>query len=46
MNQMAGDGLPEKNPNAATHFDIHGQKNYDPDYAAASRAIVCLELVK
>lgn len=30
----------------ATYFDIHTQKNYDPDYAAASRAIVCLELVK
>jgi len=30
----------------ATYFDIHSQKDYDPDYAAASRAIVCLELVK
>jgi hypothetical protein len=30
----------------ATYFDIHTQKDYDPDYAAASRAIVCLELVK
>jgi SAM-dependent methyltransferase len=30
----------------ATYFDIHTQKNYEPDYAAASRAIVCLELVK
>jgi SAM-dependent methyltransferase len=30
----------------ATYFDIHKQKGYDPDFAAASRAIVCLELVK
>jgi SAM-dependent methyltransferase len=30
----------------ATYFDIHTQKIYDPDFAAASRAIVCLELVK
>jgi SAM-dependent methyltransferase len=30
----------------ATYFDIHTQKSYDPDFAAASRAIVCLELVK
>lgn len=30
----------------ATYFDIHTQKSYDADFAAASRAIVCLELVK
>ncbi len=30
----------------ATYFDIHTQKQYDPDYAAASRAVVCLELTK
>jgi hypothetical protein len=30
----------------ATYFDIHTQPTYDADYAAASRAIVCLELVK
>lgn len=30
----------------ATYFDIHAKKQYDPDYAAASRAIVCLEMVK
>jgi hypothetical protein len=30
----------------ATYFDIHKTKQYDPDYAAASRAVVCLELVK
>ncbi|MCT7983613.1 class I SAM-dependent methyltransferase [Laspinema sp. A4] len=30
----------------ATYFDIHQQKTYEPDYAAASRAIVCLEMVK
>jgi SAM-dependent methyltransferase len=30
----------------ATYFDIHTQKQYDPDFAAASRAIVCLEFVK
>lgn len=30
----------------ATYFDIHTQKEYDTDFAAASRAIVCLELVK
>ncbi len=30
----------------ATYFDINTQPEYDADYAAASRAIVCLELVK
>jgi SAM-dependent methyltransferase len=30
----------------ATYFDIHTQKTYDVDFAAASRAIVCLEMVK
>lgn len=30
----------------ATYFDIHAQKQYDQDYAAASRAVVCLELTK
>lgn len=30
----------------ATCFDIHAQKSYDSDYAAFSRAIVCLELMK
>lgn len=30
----------------ATYFDIHQRKEYDPDFAAASRAVVCLELVK
>lgn len=30
----------------ATCFDIHHQKAYDEDYAAFSRAIVCLEMVK
>jgi SAM-dependent methyltransferase len=30
----------------ATYFDIHKTKAYDPDFAAASRAVVCLELVK
>lgn len=30
----------------ATYFDINKQKNYDKDYAAASRAIVCLKMVK
>ena len=30
----------------ATCFDIHFQKNYDPDYAAFSRGIVCLEMIK
>jgi len=30
----------------ATYFDIHTQKHYDADFAAASRAIVCLELTK
>lgn len=30
----------------ATYFDIHTQEKYDSDYAAASRAIVCLELKK
>ncbi len=29
-----------------TYFDIHRHKNYDADFAAASRAVVCLELVK
>ena len=30
----------------ATYFDIHKRQNYEPDYAAASRAVVCLELTK
>jgi SAM-dependent methyltransferase len=30
----------------ATCFDIHQQKNYDADYAAFSRGIVCLEMIK
>jgi len=30
----------------ATYFDIHKKKTYDADYAAAARAIVCLELMK
>lgn len=30
----------------AIYFDIHNQKSYDIDYAAAARAIVCLELEK
>ena len=30
----------------ATCFDIHRQNKYDEDYAAFSRAIVCLEMVK
>lgn len=29
-----------------TCFDIHFQKTYDADYAAFSRAIICLEMVK
>lgn len=31
---------------SATYFDIHKTQQYDPDYAAASRAIVCLQLTK
>jgi SAM-dependent methyltransferase len=30
----------------ATYFDIHTEKKYGSDFAAASRAIVCLELTK
>ena len=30
----------------ADYFDIHARKGYDPDFAAASRAVVCLELVR
>ena len=30
----------------ATCFDTHTQKHYDSDFAAASRAVVCLELRK
>jgi hypothetical protein len=30
----------------ATCFDIHLHKEYDPDFAACSRAIACLELVR
>jgi len=30
----------------ATYFDIHTQKDYDQDFAAASRAVVCLEMIK
>lgn len=28
------------------YFDIHERRDYEPDYLAASRAIVCLELTK
>lgn len=28
----------------ATYFDIHAHKKHDPDFAAASRAVACLEL--
>ncbi|MDR2507173.1 MAG: hypothetical protein LBD67_04150 [Candidatus Accumulibacter sp.] len=30
----------------ATCFDIHAQKKNDPDYAAFSRAVACMELTK
>jgi SAM-dependent methyltransferase len=30
----------------ASYFDIHRRKDYPPDFLAASRAIVCLELTK
>lgn len=30
----------------ATYFDIHAGKGYEPDFAAASRAVVCLELIR
>lgn len=30
----------------ARYFDIHARKGYDPDFAAASRAVVCLELTR
>jgi SAM-dependent methyltransferase len=30
----------------ATCFDIHQQKEYDPDFAAFSRGIICLEMKK
>jgi SAM-dependent methyltransferase len=30
----------------ALYFDIHKKKTYDPDHAAASRAVVCLELTR
>jgi SAM-dependent methyltransferase len=30
----------------ATYFDIHARRDYDPDFAAASRAVVCLELTR
>ena len=30
----------------ATYFDIHTQNSYEKDFAAASRAIVCLEMIK
>lgn len=30
----------------ATCFDIHAHKSYDKDFAAASRAIACMELIK
>jgi SAM-dependent methyltransferase len=31
---------------AATYFNIHAAKGYDPDFAAAARAVFCLELKK
>ena len=37
---------PKEDIKDATCFDIHFQKPYDPDYAAFSRGIVCLELIK
>lgn len=30
----------------ATLFDLHNAADYDPDYAASARAVVCLELVR
>ena len=30
----------------ATYFDIHTSSTFDPDYAAGSRAVVCLEMVR
>lgn len=30
----------------STYFDIHQQADYDTDYAAAARAVACLELTK
>jgi len=30
----------------ATYFDIHQQINYDEDYAAGSRAVACIEMIK
>ena len=30
----------------ATYFDYHAARRHDPDYAAAARAVVCLELLK
>lgn len=30
----------------ATYFDIHRSAGHDPDFAAASRAVVCLELIR
>lgn len=29
-----------------TYFDIHQQPDYDSDYAAAARAVACMELIK
>jgi len=29
-----------------TYFDIHVKKEYDPDFAAASRSVFCMEIVK
>lgn len=43
------DGWTNSNREAclnATYFDIHTEKKYGIDYAAASRAIICLELTK
>jgi SAM-dependent methyltransferase len=47
--QYTGQGWVNASSEAAknaTFFDIHAEKEYGPDYAAASRAIVCLELTK
>lgn len=30
----------------ATYFDVHRSARHDPDYAAASRAVICLELTR
>lgn len=47
--QYINEGWQLSSADASAHcayFDIHHQADYDPDFAAAARAVACMELVK